>query len=190
MTTSPPHFPDSFETERLHIRAKRPGDGMEIYEAVRDSIAELSQWMSWAQQLETPEAYEARARKSAENFHRYEDMTFGLHRKPDQYLVGVCGLHLRDADVPSYEIGYWARSSCSGNGYISEAVKALTTLAFERLHANRVEIRCDANNRRSAAVAERCGYTLEARLRHHRRTPQGALADTLIFTMLKPQSQQ
>lgn len=182
---NPPRFPEAFETERLLIRAKRPGDGMEVYEAVRESLPELSQWMSWAQQLETPEAYEARARMSAENFHRYEDMPFGLHRRSDQYLVGTCGVHLRDADVPSYEIGYWVRSSCSGSGYITEAVKALTARTFEHLGANRVEIRCDAANVRSAAVAERCGYTLEARLRNHRRNIQGELADTLIFTKLK-----
>jgi RimJ/RimL family protein N-acetyltransferase len=49
----------------------------------------------------------------------------------------------------------------------------------------RVEIRCDARNAPSAAVAERAGYTLEARLRQHRRAPDGTLADTLVYARLR-----
>jgi RimJ/RimL family protein N-acetyltransferase len=49
------------------------------------------------------------------------------------------------------------------------------------LKARRIEIRCDARNTRSAAVAERAGYTLEARLHHDTRAPDGSLRDTLVY---------
>ena len=39
-------FPESFETERLLIRSPLPGDGRELYAAVRESIEELTPWMS------------------------------------------------------------------------------------------------------------------------------------------------
>lgn len=44
-----------------------------------------------------------------------------------------------------------------------------------------VEIWCDAGNERSAAVAERAGFELEARLRHNRSGAEGQLTDSLCF---------
>ncbi len=34
-------FPDAFETERLLIRSPMPGDGPELYAAVRESMEDL-----------------------------------------------------------------------------------------------------------------------------------------------------
>ena len=42
-------FPESFETERLLIRATLWGDGANMNEAVRESINELRPWMAFAQ---------------------------------------------------------------------------------------------------------------------------------------------
>ena len=93
-------------------------------------------------------------------------------------------MHPRDWSVPSFEIGYWLRSSTVGKGYITEAVEALTQAAFQHLHAERIIIRCDSRNVRSARVAERAGYTLEATLRRDARAPDGSLRDTLQFVRL------
>jgi len=87
--------------------------------------------------------------------------------------------------VPRFEIGYWLRTRAEGHGYATEAVSALAKLCFEALAAERVEIRCDIQNERSAAVAERAGFTLEARLRRHRRNLHGALTDTLVYARLR-----
>jgi RimJ/RimL family protein N-acetyltransferase len=186
MSTSPilHDLPEVIETERLLIRAPRPGDGLPTYEAVLESLPELRQWMTWAQQMDTPEEHEIRVRRAIAHFHLRDDMRMNLFRKTDDLLAGICGIHLRDPVVPSYEIGYWARTSCQGQGYITEAVQALTRLTFEKLAAQRIEIHCDGDNHRSAAVAERCGYILEARLHHHRRNMQGQLSDTLIYARL------
>jgi RimJ/RimL family protein N-acetyltransferase len=73
------------------------------------------------------------------------------------------------------------RTTLAGNGYITEAVLRITTFALEELGAQRIEIRCDPRNTRSAAVAERAGYTLEAHFRNHMRAPDGGLRDTLVF---------
>jgi ribosomal-protein-serine acetyltransferase len=85
--------------------------------------------------------------------------------------------------VPRFEIGYWCRSSETGKGYVTEVVQALSKVAFEHLGAARVEIRCDDSNLRSAAVAERCGYTLEGVLKNHERNPKGDLCSTRIYAL-------
>jgi RimJ/RimL family protein N-acetyltransferase len=55
---------------------------------------------------------------------------------------------------------------------------------FNELGMNRIEIRCESENKRSAAVAERAGFTLEARLRQHRWSNSGQLVTTLIYARL------
>ena len=66
-----------------------------------------------------------------------------------------------------------------------EAVALLSTFAFERLAANRVEIRCDAENEASRRAAEASGYTFEGRHRRDALSPRGVLRDTLVFAMLR-----
>lgn len=86
--------------------------------------------------------------------------------------------------MPSYEIGYWCRSSLVGQGLVLEAVQAMVRAGLEDLGANRLEIRCDARNTRSLRVAERAGFTLEATLKHERRANDGSLSDTLVYARL------
>jgi len=45
----------------------------------------------------------------------------------------------------------------------------------------RVEIRCDAMNQRSRALAERAGFSLEGILKNECRNPQGGLRDTCVY---------
>lgn len=178
-------FPDSFETERLIIRAPRPGDGAVVNTAVRESHDHLKPWMPWAVNLQTVEETEMTVRQGAARWLLREDLWMLLFRKEDGLYVGGSGLHRINWSVPSFEIGYWVRARLEGKGYVTEAVKGITSFAFDRLKAERVEIRCDALNERSAAVARRAGYTLEGQLRHDDWTTQGTLRDTLVFGMLR-----
>lgn len=50
-------------------------------------------------------------------------------------------------------------------------------------NAIRVEIRCDPENARSAAIPERLGYTLDGVLRHNR-IERGTPRDTMVWSML------
>jgi RimJ/RimL family protein N-acetyltransferase len=175
-------FPDQIETERLIIRPPRPGEGATINAAVRESILELRPWMPWAQTVQEIEDTEMHVRDVVARFVRREELGLTLWRKEDGLYVGGSGLHRIDWSVPRMETGYWCRTSLVGQGYITEAVIGITRFAFEHLYAQRLEIRCDARNTRSAAVAERAGYVLEARLHRHMRAADGVgLRDTLIY---------
>lgn len=180
-----PIVPEQFETERLLIRAPQPGDGKAINDAVRESIDELRVWMPWAQAVPSLAESETWAREGALMFRNREDLPLLLFRKSDGLYLGGSGMHNIAWDVPRFEIGYWLRTSVTGQGYMSEAVRGITAMAFEQLHAIRIEIRCDARNKNSAAVALRCGYTLEATLHSDSRAPDGRLRDSLIFARLR-----
>ena len=176
-------FPDQFKTERLLVRAPKPGDGPVLLEAVLESLERLRRWMDWALPEQHVDMLEEFARRGASTFIARTDFPMLLWTDDEQF-VGVVGLHPVDWNVPLLEIGYWCRARFEGHGYISEAVRGITRFAFEEMGANRLEIRCDARNERSARVAERCGYQLEGRLRSNERDTAGELSDTLIYARL------
>lgn len=77
------------------------------------------------------------------------------------------------------------RSTETGKGYATEAVKQIENFAFEKLGAIRLEIRVAGCNKISKAVALRCDYECEAELKNERRLPTGELANTVVFSKCK-----
>jgi ribosomal-protein-serine acetyltransferase len=65
----------------------------------------------------------------------------------------------------STELGYWIDASCEGKGLVRKACRVFIDYAFNQLMLNRVEIRCNVDNRRSRVVAEKLGFKLEGRMR-------------------------
>ena len=182
------NFPDHLETKRLLIRAPRPGDGATVNAAVRESFAELHAWMPWAQEMPPVEETEQFVRRGAAGWLMQDNLPMLIFRRDDGLFLGGSGVHALDWTVPKVEIGYWLRTSATGQGYMTEAVIGLTQFAFEALGAVRIEIRCDSRNARSTAVAERAGYTLEAHFRCHERAADGSLRDTLVYARIKAES--
>lgn len=180
-------IPSSFETERLTIRVPQHGDGAEVNAAVLESLDQLRRWMPWAAgEPPTVEQSEANLRESLAKFMMREDMRLLLFLKGTNTLVGSSGLHVRDWSVPWFEIGYWVRNRFAGQGYITEAVLGITEFGFNVVGAKRIEIRCDALNERSAAVARRAGFVLEGTRRHDARDHvSGRLRDTLVFALVR-----
>ena len=65
-----------------------------------------------------------------------------------------------------------------------EAVSALIEVAFTVLKLHKVEIRCFDYNKQSQRVAEKLGFTLEARLRD-RKDAQGNRCAELAYGLLR-----
>ncbi len=178
-------IPDTFESERLTIRVPRAGDGAEVNAAIVESINELRPWMALAQSIPAPEEFEARCRQAWADFLARKDIPLFAYLKGTHTQVVSSGLHRMDWDVPKFEIGYWVRTRFAGQGYITEAVNAITHFAFETLHANRLEIYMDDLNEKSWRVAERAEYRLEAVIRNDQRTPEGRLRDTRLYAKIR-----
>jgi len=178
-------IPEHFESKRLLIRAPRSGDGVAVNEAIRESIAELRPWMPWAKDVPTPEQSEASIRRSRVEYLEREDMRLLLFDKDTGLLVGSSGLHKIDWNCRKFEIGYWVRTSCAGQGYITEAVHAITDFAVLQLQANRIQICCDSHNAASIHVAQKTGFTHEGTIRLDRLNHDGHLRDTMIFAKVR-----
>lgn len=178
--------PETVMTERLLLRAPRPGDGPELRAAIEDSLDELRPWMPWAEEVPNADEAEENVRQAHAHFVLRRDLRFHIYRRDEpERLVGSTGLHRIDWDAGRFEIGYWVRTSCAGQGIATEAARAMATLAFRELGANRVEIWCDARNERSAAVARTLGFRLEGTLRDRSLANDGTLGTDLVFGLVR-----
>lgn len=179
-------FPAHFETERLLVRCPQSGDGVAMFEAIVESRAELVPWMAWASKNQHVDETEEYVRRAQANWLMRTALPMLVYRKSDGSFVGGSGLHHIEWDVPAFEIGYWQRTKCRGQGYITEAVNGLTAFCREVLGARRIVIRCDTLNTRSKRVAERAGFALEATVRSTYREPGGQLRDDFVFSKTWP----
>ncbi|MWC27654.1 GNAT family N-acetyltransferase [Paenibacillus sp. MMS18-CY102] len=178
-------IPERFESKRLVIRAPLWGDGAAVNNAVVESIEELRPWMPWAQALPTLEESESSIRRSRLQFLERSDLRLLLFLKETGQYIGGSGLHRIDWQARKFEIGYWVSTSFGKQGYITEAVDAITDYAIQALQANRIEIRCDSLNQSSARIAERLGFALEGILRNEKCDAAGSLRDTMVFAKVR-----
>ena len=181
--------PERLLTPRLVLRCPRAGDGPALNEAVTVSLDELRPWMPWAQAAPTLDESEAHARGAQARFMQRSDLVYAIWEHDGQgvetRLVGGTGLHRIDWSVPRFEIGYWRRSGEQGRGLVTEAVQALSRMAFDVLQAQRVEVRMDDANTASWKVAERAGFTLEGVLRRDTVAVDGRVRDTRVYSRVR-----
>jgi RimJ/RimL family protein N-acetyltransferase len=179
-------LPTSIATERLHLRPPQAGDGPVLFSAIADSLPELRRFLAslpWLAIEQSAAASEVYCRNSQANFLARKDLPFLAFEKATGDLVGAVGLHRIEWTTPKAEVGYWGRTTRRGNGFITEAVRAVTSYGFEHLGAMRLELVTDEENFESRKVAERCGFQLEGVLRSERRAPDGALRNTCIYAL-------
>ena len=181
-TTIP--LPEELHGRRVLIRPYVASDAAAVKEAIEESREALRPWMPWWQTHQTLDESIDFCIRSRARWMLRENLNVGVWDRESGRYLGGSGFHDPQWRVPRFEIGYWLRTSAVGHGYMTEAVRVLTRAAFELLHANRVEIRCDSRNERSRHVAERCGYVLDGTLRRDSITTDGHLRDTLVFSLL------
>jgi len=181
-------LPLSIETTRLMLRPPRAGDGTALYEALTESLPALRKFLAslpWVAAEQTLESSEAFCRNAEANFLARKDLPFFVFEKKSGRLVAAAGLHRTVWQTPKTEVGYWCRTSASGNGFVTEAVNALVDYAFRHVNAVRVELITDEENAASRRVAERAGFALEGVLRHERRAPDSSLRNTCIYARVQ-----
>jgi RimJ/RimL family protein N-acetyltransferase len=178
-------LPPCFATPRLQARALQPGDGPALYEAVAESRVQVYPFLRLGLDVIVPADAEALCREAWAAFQRREQFRFGLWTAPDSRLVGMISLHYGDWSVPRFEVGCWVRASQARRGYATEAARGIIDYGFVELGLARLEIRFDHRNAASQRLAERLGFTPEARLRAHHRALDGVLVDEVVYGLLR-----
>ena len=108
---------------------------------------------------------------------------YGIVVKGTDKVIGSVDFNHRHAD-DVLEIGYTLHPDYWGRGYVPEAACALIDLAFKDLDLHKIELTCFGYNVQSQRVAEKLGFTLEARIRD-RKDARGNRCDSLIYGLLR-----
>lgn len=101
----------------------------------------------------------------------------------DDTVIGDLVLFHLDADAGSAEIGWVLSPAASGRGLATEAVRALMDTAFDVYGLRRLTAQIDADNVRSAALAERLGMRREAHFVENEWF-KGRWGDLLVYAVL------
>jgi RimJ/RimL family protein N-acetyltransferase len=88
-----------------------------------------------------------------------------------------------EVDGPIAKMGWWLRASATGHGYATEAVRALSELAFDS-GVERVEAHTDPDNAPSRALAERAGFVLEEIQQDLYDRPDGVRRPECVYVLL------
>ena len=175
-------LPERIETERLVLRVRTVADAEDIhayaslpevaYPAAFHPVKTLEDEIYYLEHI-LPERNEKNDLPAG----------YGIVVKGTDKVIGSVDFPRRhEADV--LEIGYILYPDYWGLGYVPEAARALIDLAFKKLNLHKIELTCFGNNIKSQRVAEKLGFTLEARIRD-RKDAQGNRSDSLIYGLLK-----
>jgi len=177
-------IPDEWASPRVILRRYREDDARLLFDAVMESQASIRQWLPWADLYHTIDDAVEFVRRQSGHWSLHGHVGMAIFSRADGAYLGATGFTVRNLAIPSFEIGYWLRQSAEGQGYMSEAVRLITTFLFESLGAQRVLIRCDARNARSKAVAERLGFPFEGCNRRDELGTDGSIRDSLVYAMV------
>jgi RimJ/RimL family protein N-acetyltransferase len=169
------------ECERLRLRPFTPADAPEVERLAGDRrIAETT--------LNIPHPYPRGAAEAWIALHKQEwtkgrALNLALERRDDGALLGAIGLRV-EPDHARAEIGYWIGVPYWGNGYATEATRALVDYAFDALGLNRVYAYHFTGNPASGRVLQKAGMRYEGTRREHMRK-WGAFLDSEMYAILR-----
>jgi RimJ/RimL family protein N-acetyltransferase len=151
---------EKLETERLCLRRLTDAD-LEAFVEYRD-LPQVARYQSWdAYSVEDGQKLIDSMRSSQPDTPG-EWFQFAITERLSGVLVGDCGICVDRNQPRLAEIGFTLAPAHQGQGYATEAVRALLGYAFSTLRLHRVIGNCDARNLASARVLERAGMRPEA----------------------------
>ena len=143
------------------LRAPKASDVPAIQQAIRESLTELHPWMDWA----TDDYDEASTWRWLEAIQLAWEHASGFHfaitdAHSGEY-IGGCSVDGINEKLRSCNLGYWVRTSRTGQGIASQAASLAAKFAFETVGLTRVEIVIAVENVASQRTAQKAGAHYE-----------------------------
>jgi ribosomal-protein-serine acetyltransferase len=167
----------------LLIRTYRQDDVSTLFEAVRESIGEVSKWLPWCHEKysieETREFIGTRELASQGD----EWYSFGIFEQSGGRFLGGVGINFINRVHQMANLGYWVRTSAAGRGVATIAARAVARFGFATVGLHRIEIVAAVDNLPSQRVAEKAGARREGVLRN-RLLIHGESVDAVLFSLI------
>lgn len=182
MADPPCPVPAPLDTPPLTLRPWTEDCAPALYEAVRESLAGAGRWLPWCHAgygLDEALRWTVFCRQGWEDGTHYAFAVFDARGR----LLGGAGLNQLDRRDRRANLGYWLRSSATGQGHAACAGRAVATFGFGRLALQRIEIVAALGNLASQRCAERIGARREGVARH-RILLHGQAEDAVVYGLL------
>src|SRR5712691_5916826 len=147
------------------VRVYREEDASTLYEAARESIAEVSVWLPWCHENYSIEESRDFVSSRAQAALGDEWYSFATFEKDSGRFLGGVGLNFFNRVHQIANLGYWVRTSAIGRGVATRATRLVARFGFEQLGLHRIEIVTAVGNSASQRVAEKAGALREGVLR-------------------------
>ncbi len=170
----------------LRLRLWRPDDTDLLYEAARESVAEVFPWLPWCHPAYSIEDSRSWLDKRPEQIADRSDLSFAIFSDQDaaeSRVLGGCGVNGFDSVNSCCNLGYWVRSSETGKGVATRATRLLARYALTELGMARVEILAHPDNTGSQEVARKAGARQEGLLRRRLRL-HNKNEDAVVFSLI------
>ena len=165
------------------IRPFREADAGALYEAVRESIPEVSPWLPWCHQnysIEESREFIGSRELASQGGEWY---SFGVFETDTGRFLGGVGINFINRVHQMANLGYWVRTSAAGRGIATKAKRLTARFGFEQLGLHRIEIVAAVANVPSQRVAEKAGARREGVLRN-RLLINGESLDAVLFSLV------
>jgi len=176
------HLP--IETPRLLLRDLVDSDGPAVHAYASDTA--VVRYLDWGPNTtEDTARFLTMARAARETVPRtayHLAIVLGSTTR----LIGGCRIEIRNFVSSHGDIGYVLATDAWGQGYATEATRALVAFGFEGLALHRIWATCDVDNHASARVLEKIGMQREGHLRQHVRR-NGEWRDSYLYAVLEPE---
>jgi RimJ/RimL family protein N-acetyltransferase len=171
----------TLRTERLRLRPVADADADALF-ALHSNAHVLRYWDSppWTDRARA-DRFIAVCRQMAEDG---TGARLAVDRSSDGEFLGWCGLVRWNPDHRSASLGYCLAEAAWGQGYATEAARALLQWGFDTLELNRVQAEVDTRNAGSARVLEKLGFVREGTLREDC-VVNGDVSDSWVFGLLR-----
>lgn len=154
-----------------------------LFEAAKESTAEMLVWLSWCHPNYSLEESKSFILSSEEAWNQKTRFAFAVFDAGSGLFLGGVGLNQFNHNHNFANLGYWVRSGQTRRGFATAAVLLATQFGFEDLGLYRIEILTATANTASQRVAEKAGAKREGVLRNrlllHNR-PHDAVMYSLI----------
>jgi [ribosomal protein S5]-alanine N-acetyltransferase len=171
----------TLHTSRLRLRPFTHADADALFR-LHSNAHVLRYWDSppWSEPARA-ERFLATCRLQAEEG---SGARLAIDRATDGEFLGWCGLSRWNPDFRSASLSYCLDDAAWGQGYATEAVRALLRWAIETLDLNRVQAEVDTRNAASARVLEKLGFVREGTLREDC-VVNGDVSDSWVYGLLR-----
>lgn len=173
-------------TAQILLRPYAPDDAPWLFEAARESSAEVYLWLPWCRPEYTLAEAQDWIARQVPLFAAGTSFSFVIEGAGGQFLGG-CGLNQIDPIHRRANLGYWVRTSAAGRGIATAAVRQLAAWAFASTELVRLEIVAAVGNLASIRVAEKAGAIREG-IARTRLLMHGTSHDAVVFSIVREQT--